>query len=367
MNLNDVLKTHPVVFAVDDCYQIMVPVNKETLMWVKVGERCYYDASNGTLRSAEPIHRMVVPKEALDEAKSYTLCYRVVLERKPYFTETEEEVNIEYAFSPVPDGNVKAFFLADAHNEENSLIKSAKAFEEKYGAIDFLILGGDMPNDSGVVENFFSIFVIASAITKGKKPVVNARGNHDLRGICAERMERYLPAKNGNFYYTFRLGSIWGIILDCGEDKNDDHPEYGHTVACHDFRLQETEFIKNVIKNADDEYLAKGVIYRLVVSHVAFFNVLPSPFDLEQDVYKEWCALLKENIQPDFMVSGHIHNVEVLLPEGTRDDLGQPCKAILGSRPYQDDKGIKHFFGTGLFFENGTIRHVFIDDGGNVR
>ena len=34
---------------------------------------------------------------------------------------------------------------------------------------------------------------------------------------------------------TFRLGNLWGILLDCGEDKNDDRPEYGGTICCHAF------------------------------------------------------------------------------------------------------------------------------------
>ena len=61
------LKTAPAVFVVGEDYQIMVPVSCETVMWVKVGDKCFYDESNGILCSAKRIHRMVVPCEILDK------------------------------------------------------------------------------------------------------------------------------------------------------------------------------------------------------------------------------------------------------------------------------------------------------------
>lgn len=88
----EILRTAPAVFAVGDTYQIMVPVSDPSLMWVQVGEEAYYDDSNGILRSAESTHRMTVPMEELNREKKYTVCYRKIIERKPYFTETEEEL-----------------------------------------------------------------------------------------------------------------------------------------------------------------------------------------------------------------------------------------------------------------------------------
>ena len=57
----------------------------------------------------------------------------------------------------------------------------------------------------------------------------------------------------GNTYYTFRIGSVWGMFLDCGEDKLDSHEEYGGTVCFHRFRERETAFIKDVIARSGEE------------------------------------------------------------------------------------------------------------------
>ena len=64
------IKTSPAVFAVGDRYQIMVEVQSPSLMSVRVGQQTYYDETNGIMNSLSPIHRVQVPMEVLDEAKT---------------------------------------------------------------------------------------------------------------------------------------------------------------------------------------------------------------------------------------------------------------------------------------------------------
>ena len=88
--MSEFFKFDPAVFAVDKSYQIMMPCEKAGLFFVKVRDKFYYDESNGIMRSRNEIHRVEVPMDELDEAGEYTVCIRPVIERKPYFTETEE-------------------------------------------------------------------------------------------------------------------------------------------------------------------------------------------------------------------------------------------------------------------------------------
>ena len=100
------MKTEPAVFVVRDTYHIMVPVTNACMMWVKVGEKCYYDDSNGILRSASRIHRMIIPKGELDEAGEYRIFEEDVIERKAYFTQTGEIRESHFTFTPVKSGPV---------------------------------------------------------------------------------------------------------------------------------------------------------------------------------------------------------------------------------------------------------------------
>lgn len=322
--------TTPIVYAVGKNYQIMVPVLRETLMWVEIGGICYYDDVNGILRSNCTTHRMTVPMGILDEAREYKICYRIVNERKPYYSDVSEIFEYVSAFYPVQTERPRFFHIADAHNEVEKPVAAAKAF----GKIDFLILNGDLPDHSGDIKNFTTIHRIAAEITDGEIPVVFSRGNHDMRGIYAENIAEHTPTDGGRSYYTFRLGSIWGMVLDCGEDKPDDHIEYAHTICCEAFRKRQTEFIKNVIVKANKEYESEGVKQKIVILHDPFTEYLPdqiSPVDME--TYQAWAKLLREYIKPNAMICGHVHQAYVTNCGDELDHLGQSCPVVVGSAP----------------------------------
>lgn len=317
----------PAVFAVGDEYQIMVPVARRSLMWAKVGGKDYFDDSNGIIRSLEKIHRICIPAKELDKAGEYTICERKIVWRKPYFPILRPETQTRYEFRPVKAENPRAYHISDTHNQVENPVKAAKAF----GDMDFLILNGDIPNHSGHPRYFRTIYEICSQITHGNIPVVFARGNHDLRGLYAEKIADYTPNLNGKTYYTFRLGSIWGLVLDCGEDKSDDHEEYGGTVCCHYFREKQTAFLENVIKNAENEYLAEGITHRLVICHNPFAFRIHPPFDIEEELFTYWLKLLRENVRPDVMICGHTHKFDISENGSKLDNRGQPCTTVIGT------------------------------------
>lgn len=351
------LKTSPAVFAVGNNYQIMVELQNEALMSVKIGGKTYYDESNGIMNSLSPVHSVSVPMEALNNSKEYTVCIRPLIERKPYFTETKELIEFNYKFSPIPENNIRAYHISDAHNQIDNPVKAAKAF----GDIDLLILNGDIIDHSGSPEKFTNIYEICAMLTKGSVPVIFSRGNHDMRGNFAEKFADYTPNQHRNTYYTFRLGHIWGMILDCGEDKMDDDKEYGFTVACHSFRERQTEYIKEVIENSHREYEDTDVKTRLVISHIPFTQQLEPPFNIEKSIYSEWALLLKENIKPDLMICGHTHKYGINYVGGKNDHLGQPCTMVVASEPQPE-----RFIGCGFIFSNDKIEITFTDSLGNT-
>ena len=359
--MSQFFKHDPAVFVVDKYYQIMMPCEKPCLFFVKVGDKLYYDESNGIMCSRNKIHRVSVPSAELDKAKEYTVCIRPIIARKAYFTKTRKLLEKVYKFYPIPETNIRAYHIADAHNNVNEPIKAANTF----GDIDFLILNGDVIEDSSTPSNFMNIFEICSALTKGEKPTIFSRGNHDLRGNYAEKFADYTPTYHGNTYYSFRLGNIWGILLDCGEDKPDDHEEYGFTVACHVFRERQTEFLKGVIENKDKEYEADGVKHKLLISHNAFVHQYHHPFDIEKELYAQWTQLLRDNVKPEVMICGHAHELNIYYPENTAwNNNGSICPVVIGSN-IKKNKPV-YFAGCGYIFNDDNIDVVFTDSNGET-
>ncbi len=352
--MSKVLKTSPAVFAVGENYQIIVPVSCETVMWVRVGEQSFYDDSNGILRSAKKIHKMIVPRQLLDSAGAYTICYRRIIKRKAYFSRTHKVEEIGFPFKKVPEENAIAYHIADAHNMIEQPVACAERFRVEMGKIDFLILNGDVPEDSGAIKNFDTIYEIVSRITKGEIPVIFSRGNHDTRGIYAEQIAEYTPCENGNSFFTFQIGNIWGVVLDCGEDKPDTNKEYGNMVACSSFRKRETAFLEEL----SERNICGSVDHKIVIAHNPFTRRYPEPFNIEEDTFTYWCKILKEKIKPQIMICGHIHRFSVDMPGCKNDAFGQPCPVVVGS---EVNKQKKHFAGSGFVFEKDKIKVIFND------
>ena len=145
--------TAPIVYAVGKNYQIMVPVNLETLMWVEVDGVRYYDDVNGILRSRCTTHRMTLPMEALDNACEYTVGYRIVNERKPYFPDVSEEYFYTSKFRPVKKGDVMFYHIADAHNRVDEPVAAAAPYKEK---LDFFNSFNFIHNSNLIIVRSFN-------------------------------------------------------------------------------------------------------------------------------------------------------------------------------------------------------------------
>ncbi|MBQ8682887.1 MAG: metallophosphoesterase [Clostridia bacterium] len=344
------LKYTPAVFAVGTDYLIMVPVTADCLFSVKIGDKVYHDAISGVLRSKVCVHRVKVPQRELDAVGAYTVCVRPMVERLPYDSVTGEPEEYTYAFSPVPDTDVRIYHLADCHTYVPEPLAAAAVF----GNIDLLILNGDAFGDADAEIMFERIYILCEQLTGGHIPVVCARGNHDLRGAFAEDYTDWMPADGDNTFYTFRVGKIWGVVLDAGEDKADDAPTYRHTVCCTGFRKQQTAFLQRVIDEAPTEYATPDVVTRLVVCHIPFTELFSPPCDIEQETYAAWAQLLAEHIRPDLMLCGHTHRLAVK-KEAT------PCPLMIGSA-----FGEHYVAGCGLVLQEKGCAVMFTDSCGDV-
>ena len=325
MSFYDLAADKPSVFAVESDYFIAVPVRRETVMRVDVGDQTYYDHSNGVLRSKSRIHLVRVPMAALDAAKQYTVSLKRILKRQSYHSPTGPTCSETFAFRPVSPEKTRlnVMHIADSHSCRAQAVKNGRWFGD---TLDLLILNGDVLEDASAESRFQEVYRIAGGITGGEVPCVFSRGNHDLRGRFAELFGIITPARDGVCYYTFRLGPLGGVVLDCGEDKTDDHAEYGSTVACHPFRVEETEYLKKAVR----EPRVSEAPMRVVVSHVPFTERFPEPFNIEEELYAEWTRLVGL-LDPIMLLSGHIHRFYLTKPGDAKDAYGQTFPTAVAS------------------------------------
>lgn len=362
---NDLLYD-PSVFRVENDYQILFRTKTKGIGWIEINGERYTDEECGLLKYGT-IHKICVPGKVLDEACKYTVVFVEYKEKPPYYPKGEETVREEYEFKPCVGNDFTMFQFADTHGAVEVPLESYRKFVESRGGseADVIVLNGDINDSSDTIECFDVSFALAGETVHGTRPIIYSRGNHDTRGHAAELLPNYIPTvfRGGRreTFYTFRMGGLWGIVLDCGEDKYDTNVEYGGTIYFDNFRRRETEYLRAVLADAEHEWNAPGVTSRVAFCHVPFVEHFKFPFDVGGEYYEEWTKILSE-MKTDVFVCGHMHKAYFVEPhtEGYRD---ADFPTAVMSRPPRNADGKAVYTSGAVICENGEKKAVIIEDG----
>ena len=349
------LTIEPTVFVGENEYQIVWETQQPSAAWVVVDGVTYADSVGGSLVLNKTAHKVRVPMEALDAAAGYEISWQHTLSSDTvlrYIRRGEVKAK-SYSFRPVDfsDG-VQVYFLSDTHTRLEPGAETAKYWGDN---LDLLILGGDIINDMWFPEQRGFALQLAFEITKGERPVLYARGNHETRGVQADNeLDRYLGTPGADrWYFTTRLGPLWIAVFDAGEDKLDDHPEYEGLAYYAQYRDRQTRFFERVAANAATEFAAEDVEYRLLVSHIPVGYSRPY-----NDVMARWAGLANQ-MDIDLALSGHTHTA-VYHPPGTYGGAGVTLNypLLIGSRPaHAFDDGV--FIAAAVELKDGGIQAWF--------
>ena len=299
----------PVVYAVEDTYQITFTTQAKGEAWVVIDGKEYNDTYAGYRQAETTIHKIAVPMEVLDNAKSYTIHTRSMLLRGPYCSLQGPTISATYNWKGVDTSDgLNYYVLSDTHNTRKTPLAAATYFGED---LDFLISCGDNVSWIDREADLTEMLYLASDITKGEIPVIYARGNHECKGVKSHEFYRYVGAKNDKYYYTFRLKNIWGIVLDIGEDHGDDFVEYSGVAKFNDYRQEQTEFLDAVLANAENEFDAEGVDYRIAVCHIPL--TIKYGKDHAGDFKDEWVKRLNQ-MKLTILYGGHVHELWYIDP-----------------------------------------------------
>lgn len=303
------ITTIPVVYAVGEEYQIVFTTRNQGTAWVTIGDKEYNDTYAGSRMSETTVHKISVPMHALDAADGYTIHTRSMLLRGPYSAWQGRTISETYQWRGVNtvDG-LKYYAISDTHTDINAPANAASYFGDQ---LDFLICTGDTANWVDKPTDIKYFLKLAGKVTGGAVPVVYARGNHETKGLLADELYRYVGAKGQDFYYTFRLQNIWGVVLDMGEDHGDDWSEFYGSSKFDTYRNDQTAFLDEILKNRETEFDAPGVDYRLAVCHI------PVTFQYRNDAHAEYKAAWIERLNQmklTMMFGGHRHQLMYIDP-----------------------------------------------------
>lgn len=339
------------VFTVGEEYQIAFATSHKSTGAIEVNGTTYCDIKNGS-NNISKLHKISVPASRLDDAKAYTIRTQSVAIDSAYLPSQGMTITKKHNFRPIDitDG-VQIYNLSDTHEVVAGPANAASYFGDK---LDLLILNGDIINDVSSEYQVSIIYKLAHRVTKGERPVIFARGNHECIGKLSSGFSEFVGSANNNMYFDYRLGDTLSLlVLDTATDMADNNPLVAPIANFDELRKEESAWLKERGNRSE------GAKYKLVISHMAF--PLSSYHTPARHWYK-WAAELVDltGNSADLAICGHSHKTKI--------DYGKDVKTAypvvrgaIRSNKYADREGVSpfEFTGTAIELSDGKINVKF--------
>lgn len=334
------IKVQPAVFDMGaDYYCILFESSLKGSGYVRYTydgeEKTVWDTTAGIIATHDTVHKIIVPKKELINNTyvvgsqyvpfkyGYTAQKGNIAESEPFHFKGEEK-----------EDNIKILTITDIHEMEEDVKKAVSYFDEEF---DMVVMLGDITSNFEQKKKFTDhILADAAFLSKGEIPVVYTRGNHETRGEYASQLLQYFPTETGEFFFTFDFGGLSAIVLDSGEDKDDDHEEYSGLIDFANYRIKEFNWIKSL--NAED-FPGK---YKIVFCHEP---------RIDDHFGENWMAPLND-LGFSLVVGGHLHRSELIESE---------IPAFVACGKYKGG-----WAASSLTLKNGEIKLLTINTNGEI-
>ncbi len=286
---------YPSVFVTEDNYRISFLTNTNGMAWVEIGGVAYEDTTCGIMDWETKFHGITVPQSVLNNAKSYTICFQPLSERPANNPAPGAKQTKTYSFNPVLPGEDPVLLcVSDQHNNNSGAVAVSK-----YASFDAVVFGGDYTGHISTEALAQDFLKYSGEVSKGTKPVIYPRGNHEIRGQYTHWIDEVMPtSETDKSYYEIIMGDIYGIVLDCGGSYTDNYEDIADTIDFEPYRAEQTRWLEKVYAKGTWKQYSKRVIF----SHVPF--VTQANFT---DIFKDWTTILNK-MDMSLLVSGHTHN-----------------------------------------------------------
>ncbi len=171
---------------------------------------------------------------------------------------------------------------------------------------DITLLNGDMWNDpspkDGAERVFKTLEAYVRLLNASTKPLFYLRGNHDTRGSFANRLSHLFdlpnndpaaPFQDQNAYYDFRIGPVWFICPDAGEDGNK------RAEIFQPYRQRQASWLEGLFTGS----ASRTAPWRVAALHIPLYN---SSWWDQPDALARWEPILSK-ARIDLMIAGHDH------------------------------------------------------------
>ena len=276
------------------------------------GQEVCYDIENRIrLDSLEPGQRYY-----------YRVCAQEIVNYQSYsktFGETARTPFYSFRRPSASDMDFTAVIFNDLHENREVMAAFGKLLRGmKY---DFAMFNGDCLTEPANREQaMHNIAEACRMVDAANHLTFFIRGNHEIRNAYSAGMHSLIGYQEGKTYGAFSWGDTRFVMLDCGEDKPDDHWVYYGLNDFTGLRREQVDFLRQELKSK----AFKKADRRILINHIPIWN----NSDKFAPCTELWAPLLKK-ASFDLNVCAHVHSYG-FWTAGAEDN---PCPVVRGGGP----------------------------------
>ena len=248
----------------------------------------------------------------------YRVCSQEILLYQAYkkvFGNTAQSAFSEFTLPATDTDSFTAVVFNDLHQHTQTF--RALCQQIKNVNYDFVVFNGDCVDDP-VDHNQATSFI--SELTEGvcgdRIPTFFMRGNHEIRNAYSIGLRDHYDYVGDRTYGSFNWGDTRIVMLDCGEDKPDDHWVYYGLNDFTQLRNEQVDFLKKELSSKEFKKAGK----RVLIHHIPLYGN-----DGKNLCANLWTKLL-EKAPFNISLNAHTHKY-AYHPKG---ELGNNYPVIIG-------------------------------------
>lgn len=297
----------------NDGITIMWLTNQLCLNWVEYGETenlgtKAQQCAHGMMNTNSKINTVTLTNLKPNTTYYYKVYSKQILDFQPYKITFGDIINSETYHFKTLDPKVKDvswLVLNDIHDRPESFGELIQLNQNK--PYDYIFLNGDMFDYQTDENQIINHLLHPCSVFSTEKPFMFVRGNHEIRGKYSRNLLDYYYNYDKKEYYTFKIGPVFTIVLDTGEDKKDSHPVYGGTVNYDSYREEQAVWLEKQMKSK----AFKNAPFRVVMMHIPHYH---SDEEHGTTECRRLFGSLFEKYKIDLFVAGHTHEYGMFEP-----------------------------------------------------